>query len=93
MPSPLRASWGDSLTTRRWEAVNLALGAVAPVLVACEMFMYFEETLTPRRMMATQSVTLGLAFAALILDISVGVQKLGRAEYRIIALAIGTVFL
>ena len=80
------------LTSRRWEVVNLALGVAAPVLVACEMFMYFEETLTPRRMMATQSVTLGLAFTALILDISAKVQKLGTANYSSIALVIGSVF-
>ena len=83
----------DLLTTCRWESVNLALGTVAPVLVFCEMFMYFEETLTPRRMMATQFITLGVAFTALILDVFAHVEKLSTGTYSVLAIAIGSVFM
>lgn len=73
--------------------MNLALGAVAPVLVFVEMFMYFEETLTPRRMMLTQSITLGVACTALILDIFARVEDLSAGKYSILAIAIGSVFM
>lgn len=84
---------GNMLTAYRWEAVNLGLGAVAPVLVFAEMFMYFEETLTPQRMMATQFVTLGVASTALILDIFAHVEQLSKGTYSVLALAIGSVFM
>lgn len=72
--------------------MNLALGAVAPILVLAEIFMYFEETLTPRRMMLTQSITLGFACTALILDIFARVEGLSAGMYSILALAIGAAF-
>lgn len=73
--------------------MNLAVGTVAPVLVIIEVLMYFDETLTPRRMMTTQFITSGVAFAALILDAIAYTQRLGSANYNILGLVIGSIFM
>lgn len=77
----------------RWQSVNLALGVVAPVLVAYEMFRFFEETLTPRTVMATKFVTLGVALAALALDVFAHIKSETRGKYTILALVIGSIFM
>lgn len=77
----------------RWQSVNLALGIVAPVLVVYEMFRFFEETLTPKTVMATKFITLGVALAALVFDVFAHIKSDTRGKYTIIALTIGSVFM
>lgn len=73
--------------------MNLALGVVAPVLVAYEMFRFFEETLTPRTVMATKFITLGVALAALALDVFAHIKSDIKGKYTILALIIGSIFM
>ena len=84
------AAW---LTSCRWESVNLALGVVAPVLVAYEMFRFFVETLTPRTVMATKFITLGVALGALVLDVFAHIKADTRGKYTILALVVGSIFM
>lgn len=63
------------------------------MLVAYEMFSFFQETLTPRTMMATQFITMGVALAAIVLDVFAHVKKNTRGKYTILALVIGSVFM
>lgn len=73
--------------------MNLALGVVAPVLVAYEMFRFFEETLTPRTVMATKFITLGVALGALVLDVFAHIKADTRGKYTILALVVGSIFM
>ncbi|SPO01380.1 uncharacterized protein DNG_04056 [Cephalotrichum gorgonifer] len=86
-----RASF-PSLTVA-WECVNLALGVVAPTLVAYEVFSFVQETLTPRAVMLTQFVTTACATTALALDIFAHIQQKEATKYTAGALVIGSVFL